>query len=115
MKVGYCIIHISVFTCIYPFDSILSASSDFDVSTIWDAYLCSDEIRMVDENTIIVTGDGHKDVYLPCIALRKNIKVVDEYQISTQLINTGAPNGERNFGLAFNADDIKNYDFAYLR
>ena len=41
--------------------------------------------------------------------------VVGEYQISTQLINVGAPNGKQNFGLAFNAEDIKNYDFAYLR
>lgn len=115
MKVGYFIIHISVFACVYPRDSVLSANLDFDVARIWDSYLCGDEIRMADENTIVVTGKGQKDVYLPCLALRKNMKVVGEYQIATQLINVGEPSGQRNFGLAFNVEDIKNYDFAYLR
>merc|ERR1712227_329240 len=51
---------------------------------------------------------------LPCVALRKNLKISGEYQLSSQLINVGPPTGERNFGVVFNAEDEKNYDFAYL-
>ena len=35
--------------------------------------------------------------------------------MSSQLINVAPQIGERNFGLVFNAEDEKNYDFVYLR
>ena len=94
---------------------VADADSESNVDAKWDTYLCVDENRLVDEKTIIITANGQKSAYLPCLALRKNLKVSGEYRVSSQLINTGSPDGAQNFGLAFNAEDIKNYDFAYLR
>ena len=79
------------------------------------SYLCADEKVVVDEKTIRIIADGQKSGYLPCLALRKNLRITGEYHISSQLINLGSPDGERNFGLAFNAEDVKTYEFAFLR
>ena len=92
-----------------------TAFSNFNLDTNWDTYLCANENPIVDEKTVILTATGLPTSYLPCIGLRKNLKISGEYQMSSQLINVGPPNGERNFGLAFNAIDENNYDFVYLR
>ena len=89
--------------------------SNFNLDTNWDTYLCANENPIVDEKTIILTATGLKSNSLPCLALRKNLKISGKYEITSQLINIGPPTGERNFGLVFNAEDKKNYDFAYLR
>ena len=97
-------------------DNIKATSlSNFNLETNWDTYLCANENPIVDEKTIILTATGLTSQSLPCLALRKNLKISGRYQISSQLINVGPPVGERNFGLVFNAIDDKNYEFAYLR
>ena len=85
------------------------------LDTNWDTYLCANENPIVDEKTVILTATGLPSNSLPCLGLRKNLKISGEYQMSSQLINVGPPRGERNFGLAFNAKDENNYDFVYLR
>ena len=92
-----------------------TAFSNFNLDTNWDTYLCANENPIVDEKTVILTATGLPSNSLPCLGLRKNLKISGEYQMSSQLINVGPPNGERNFGLAFNAIDENNYDFVYLR
>ena len=92
-----------------------TALSSFDLGTNWDTNLCANENPIVDEKTIIIVATGLKPENLPCIALRKNLKISGKYEMSTQLINVGPPRGERNFGLIFNAENERNYDFAYLR
>ena len=92
-----------------------TALSNFNLETNWDTYLCANENPIVDEKTVILTATGLTSANLPCVALRKNLKISGEYQLSSQLINVGPPTGERNFGLVFNAEDEKNYDFVYLR
>ena len=92
-----------------------TALSNFNLDTNWDTYLCANENPIVDEKTVILTATGLPTSYLPCLGLRKNLKISGEYQMSSQLINVGPPRGERNFGLAFNAIDENNYDFIYLR
>ena len=89
--------------------------SSFDLETNWDINLCANENPIADEKTIIIVATGLKPENLPCIALRKNLKISGKYEISSQLINIGPPIGERNFGLIFNAENDRNYDFAYLR
>ena len=89
--------------------------SNFNLDTEWNTYLCANENPIVDKETIIITATGLKPTNLPCIALRKNLKISGKYQISSQLINVGPPIGERNFGLIFNAEDEKNYDFVSRR
>ena len=101
---------------ISQFDNIDATSfSNFNLETNWDTYLCANENPTVDEKTIILTATDLKPPNLPCVALRKNLKISGKYQMSSQLINVGPPTGERNFGVVFNAEDEKNYDFAYLR
>ena len=92
-----------------------TAFANFDLGTNWDTYLCANENPIVDEKTIIITATGLTSETLPCLALRKNLKISGKYQISSQLINVAAPTGQRNFGLVFNAKDENNYEFAYLR
>ena len=92
-----------------------TALSNFNLDTNWDTYLCANENPIVDEKTVILTATGLKSSSLPCLALRKNLKISGKYQMSSQLINVGPPRGERNFGLAFNAQDENNYDFVYFR
>ena len=92
-----------------------TAFSNFNLDTNWDTYLCANENPIVDEKTVILTATGLKPSSLPCLALRKNLKISGEYHMSSQLINVGPAIGERNFGLAFNAKDENNYDFVYLR
>jgi len=114
-KVGYfCILlFLHVFLCnIERLDA--TAFANFDLDTNWDTYLCANENPIVDEKTVILTATGLPTSYLPCLGLRKNLKISGEYQMSSQLINVGPPRGERNFGLAFNAIDENNYDFIYL-
>jgi len=114
-KVGYfCILlFIHVFLCnIKILDA--TAFSNFNLDTNWGTYLCANENPIVDEKTVILTATGLPSNSLPCLGLRKNMKISGEYQMSSQLINVGPPNGERNFGLAFNAKDEYNYDFVYL-
>ena len=92
-----------------------TAFSNFNLDTNWDTYLCANVNPIVDEKTIILTATGLQSNNLPCIGLRKNLKISGEYQMSSQLINVGPLIGERNYGLVFNAEDEKNYDFVYLR
>ena len=92
-----------------------AAFSNFNLDTNWNTYLCANDNPLVDEKTVILTATGLENDSLPCLALRKNLKISGKYEISSQLINVGPPTGERNFGLVFNAEDEKNYDFAYLR
>ena len=115
-KAGYfCILlFLRVFLCnIERLDA--TAFSNFNLDTNWDTYLCANENPIVDEKTVILTATGLPSNSLPCLGLRKNLKISGEYQMSSQLINVGPPRGERNFGLAFNAKDEHNYDFVYLR
>ena len=101
---------------LFQVENVVTTSfSNFDLETNWDTYLCTNENPIVDEKTIILTATGLKTDNLPCIALRKNLKISGKYQISSQLVNVGPPAGERNFGLIFNAEDEKNYDFAFIR
>ena len=101
---------------VFQLKSINAVSfSNFNLDTEWNTYLCANENPIVDKETIIITATGLKPTNLPCIALRKNLKISGKYQISSQLINVGPPTGDRNFGLVFNAEDEKNYDFVYLR
>ena len=101
---------------IFQVDNIDATSfSNFNLDTNWDTYLCANENPIVDEKTIILTATGLRSDNLPCVALRKNLKISGKYLLSSQLINVGPPTGERNFGVVFNAEDEKNYDFAYLR
>ena len=92
-----------------------TAFSNFNLDTNWGTYLCANENPIVDEKTVIITATGLEPSSLPCLALRKNLKISGEYHMSSQLINVGPAIGERNFGLAFNAIDENNYDFVYLR
>ena len=92
-----------------------TAFSNFNLDTNWDTYLCANENPIVDEKTVILTATGLEPSSLPCLALRKNLKISGEYHMSSQLINVGPAFGERNFGLAFNVKDENNYDFVYLR
>ena len=86
---------------IFQIDNVDATSfSNFNLETNWDTYLCANENPIVDEKTVI---------------LRKNLKISGKYLLSSQLINVGPPTGERNFGVVFNAEDEKNYDFVYLR
>jgi len=114
-KVGYfCILlFIHVFLCNIKIHDA-TAFSNFNLDTNWGTYLCANENPIVDEKTVILTATGLPSNSLPCLGLRKNMKISGEYQMSSQLINVGPPNGERNFGLAFNAKDEYNYDFVYL-
>ena len=101
---------------IFQIDNVDATSfSNFNLGTNWDTYLCANENPIVDDKTIILIATGLRFDNLPCVALRKNLKISGKYQLSSQLINVGPPTGERNFGLVFNAEDEKNYDFAYLR
>ena len=101
---------------LFQVDNIEATSlSNFNLETNWDTYLCANENPIVDEKTIILTATGLRFDNLPCVALRKNLKISGKYQLSSQLINVGPTTGERNFGLVFNAEDEKNYDFVYLR
>ena len=101
--------------------SSTTSFSNFNLDTNWDTYLCANENPVVDEKTIIITATGLTSDTRPCLALRKNLKISGEYEISTQLIKisprlqSGKGGLERNIGLAFNVEDEKNYDFAYLR
>ena len=115
MKTGYLAIHFPLYVNFILTTIDATSPSNCYTDATWDTYFCTDEKQIVDEKTIRITTDGEKSNYLPCLALRKNLKVSSEYHISSQLINFGPPVGERNFGLAFNVKDIKNYDFAYLR
>ena len=92
-----------------------TAFSNFNLDTNWDTYLCANVNPIVDEKSIILTATGLQSDNLPCVGLRKNLKISGEYQMSSQLINVAPQIGERNFGLVFNAEDEKNYDFVYLR
>ena len=92
-----------------------TAFSNFNLDTNWDTYLCAKVNPIVDEKSIILTATGLQSNNLPCVGLRKNLKISGEYEMSSQLINVAPQIGERNFGLAFNAEDEKNYDFVYLR
>ena len=115
-KVGY--IGLLLFFCIASLEICISSATsfaNFNLDTNWDTYLCANENPIVDEKTIILTATGLKASSLPCVALRKNLKISGTYQITSQLINVGSPRGERNFGLVFNAKDENNYEFAYLR
>ena len=101
---------------IFQLDNVNATSfSNFNIDTNWDTYLCANENPIVDEKTIILTATGLKSDNLPCLALRKNLKIYGKYILSSQLINVGPPRGKRNFGLVFNAENEKNYDFVYLR
>ena len=101
---------------IFKVDNIETTSfSNFNLDTNWDTYLCANENPIVDEKTIILTATGLRFDNLPCVALRKNLKISGKYKMSSQLINVGPPTGRRRFGLVFNAEDEKNFDFVYLR
>jgi len=89
--------------------------SNFDLETNWDTYLCANGNPIVDEKTVILVASGLTSGALPCLAMRKNLKISGRYQISSQLINVAPPIGQRNFGLVFNAKDENNYELAYLR
>ena len=93
-----------------------SAFSNFNLDTNWKTFQCTYENPIVDEKTIVLTATGLKwpqDLF--CLALRKNLKVSGEYEISTQLVNVAPRSGERNIGFAFNVKDENSYDFAFLR
>jgi len=114
-KVGYFCILLFLHVFLFDIERLdATAFSNFDLDTNWDTYLCANENPIVDEKTVILTATGLPTTYLPCLGLRKNLKISGEYQMSSQLINVGPANGERNFGLAFNAIDENNYDFVYL-
>ena len=113
---GYLSVLLLLWIVVHQVENVVTISfSNFDMETNWNTYLCANENPIVDEKTIILTATGLKSDNLPCIALRKNLKISGKYQISSQLINVGPPTGERNFGLIFNAEDEKNYDFAFIR
>ena len=103
--------------------SSTTSFSNFNLDTNWDTYLCANENPIVDEKTIIITATGLTSETRPCLALRKNLKISGEYEISSQLIKISprlqcgksCSLAQRNVGLAFNVEDEKNYDFAYLR
>ena len=99
----------------YVKSSDATAFSNFNLDTNWDTYLCANVNPIVDEKSIILTATGLQSNNLPCVGLRKNLKISGEYEMSSQLINVAPQIGERNFGLAFNVEDEKNYDFVYLR
>ena len=87
--------------------------ASFDLDTNWNTIQCANQNPIVDEKTIILTATGliwPRDLF--CLALRKNLKVSGEYEISSQLVNVA---GNQSIGFAFNAKDENNYDFAYLR
>ena len=113
---GYLCILQLLWIFVYQVENVITTSfSNFNMETNWNTYLCANENPIVDEKTIILAATGLKSDSLPCIALRKNLKISGKYQISSQLVNVGPPAGERNFGLIFNAEDEKNYDFAFIR
>jgi len=114
-KVGYFCILLFLHTFLCNIERLdATAFSNFNLDTNWDTYLCANENPIVDEKTVILTATGLPTSYLPCLGLRKNLKISGAYQMSSQLINVGPPRGEHNFGLAFNAIDENNYDFVYL-
>ena len=87
--------------------------ASFDLETNWNTIQCANQNPIVDEKTIILTATGllwPRDLF--CLALRKNLKVSGEYEMSSQLLNVA---GNQSIGFAFNAKDENNYDFAYLR
>jgi len=115
VKVGYFAVILSLYLATVKNGKAEAASfSNFNLDTNWETYLCANENPIVDEKTIIITATGLTNETLPCIALRKNLKISGQYEISSQLINVGRPTGERNFGLVFNAQNENNYEFAYL-
>ena len=115
-RCGYLGVLMLQWIVVFKVENVVTTSlSNFDLETNWNTYLCANENPIVDEKTIILAATGLKSDNLPCIALRKNLKISGKYQVSSQLINVGPPTGERNFGLIFNAEDEKNYDFAFMR
>jgi len=115
-KVSYIGFLLSLYVANFEVGILYAASySNFDLATNWDTYLCAENAAMVDEKTVIIVATGLTSDTLPCLALRKNLKISGKYQISSQLINVAPPIGQRNFGLVFNAIDENNYEFAYLR
>ena len=92
---------------------IATGLAGFDLETNWNTIQCANQNPIVDEKTIILTATGLKwpqDLF--CLALRKNLKVSGEYEMSSELLNVA---GNQSIGFAFNAKDENNYDFAYLR
>jgi len=115
-RVSYIGFLLSLYVANFEVGILYAASySNFDLATNWDTYLCAENAAMVDEKTVIIVATGLTSDTLPCLALRKNLKISGKYQISSQLINVAPPIGQRNFGLVFNAIDENNYEFAYLR
>ena len=115
-RYGYLAVLLFLWIAVIHVEDVITTSlSNFNLETNWDTYLCANENPIVDEKTIILAATGLKSDNLPCIALRKNLKISGKFQVSSQLINVGPPIGERNFGLIFNAEDEKNYDFAFIR
>ena len=87
--------------------------ASFDLETNWNTIRCANQNPIVDEKTIILVATGliwPLDLF--CLALRKNLKMSGEYEMSSQLVNVA---GNQSIGFAFNAQDEDNYDFAYLR
>ena len=116
-QIGYISIFFafSMITLLHLSMTDATAFSNFNINTNWNTILCANENPIVDEKTIILTATGLKPENLPCLALRRNLRISGEYEISSQLIKISPPTGHRNIGLAFNVEDDKNYDFAYLR
>ena len=86
--------------------------ASFDLDTNWNIIRCTNQSPIVDEKTIILVATGliwPQDLF--CLAMRKNLKMSGEYEMSSQLLNVA---GNQSIGFSFNAKDENNYDFAYL-
>ena len=115
MKETHCLVLVVFFVCVTIHLEFTDATglASFDLETNWNTIQCANQNPIVDEKTIILTATGlvwPRDLF--CLALRKNLKVSGEYEMSSQLLNVA---GNQSIGFAFNAKDENNYDFAYLR
>ena len=115
MEATHCLVIFLSLFCVTIHWGITDATSlaSFDLETNWNTIQCANQNPIVDEKTIILTATGlvwPRDLF--CLALRKNLKVSGEYEMSSQLLNVP---GNQSIGFAFNAKDENNYDFAYLR
>ena len=73
--------------------------ASFDLETNWNTIRCANQNPIVDEKTIILTATGlvwPRDLF--CLALRKNLKVSGEYEMSSQLLNVA---GNQSIGFSF--------------
>ena len=117
MEATHCLVIFVIFFCVTIYLKMADATglASFDLDTNWNTIRCTNQNPIVDEKTIILVATGliwPQDLF--CLAMRKNLKMSGEYEMSSQLVNV-AGNQKQSIGFAFNAMDENNYDFAYLR